>query len=68
VVEGDGSSFVIVADGSATLRHRSGTDELVGGTIVLIDGDGGIQADQATLAEIESDPIVAENLAADAEL
>lgn len=68
VVEADTSIFIIVAAGSAHLS-RSGDGATVGrGTIVMIDPSGAAQTDAASDAEIEADPIVAENLALDAEL
>ena len=68
VVEADGSAFVVVAAGSAHLE-RGGDGAVIGrGTIVMIDPSGAAQTDAATDAEIEADPIVAENLALDAEL
>ncbi len=68
VVERDGSSFVVVADGHARLDHPGGIDALTAGDVVMIDAVGAVQTDRATHEEIESDPLVAENLALDAEL
>lgn len=68
VAEPDGTVFVFVAAGSVVL-HREGDGASLGrGTIAMLDPSGSAQVDQATDAEIESDPIVAENLALDAEL
>jgi hypothetical protein len=68
VVEADGSVFIVVAAGSAHLE-RGGDGAAIGrGTLVMIDPSGAAQTDAATDAEIEADPIVAENLALDAEL
>lgn len=68
VVEADGSVFIIVAAGTADLRRGADGVTIERGTIVMIDPVGAAQTDRATDAEIESDPIVAENLALDAEL
>jgi hypothetical protein len=68
VVEADGSSFVVVAAGAAELRRGEDATTLTRGAIAMFDGDGGAQVDQADDAEIEADPLVAENLALDAEL
>jgi hypothetical protein len=68
VAEADGSVFVIVAAGSAHLAHGGDGATIGRGTIVMVDPSGSGQTDVATDAEIEADPIVAENLALDAEL
>ena len=68
VVEADASVFVVVAAGSAHLERGGDGAPVARGTIVMIDPSGAAQSDAATDAEIEADPIVAENLALDAEL
>ncbi|WP_421119399.1 hypothetical protein ACE2AJ_18895 [Aquihabitans daechungensis] len=68
VVEADGSVFIVVAAGDAHLESGGDGAAVARGTIVMIDPSGAAQSDAATDAEIESDPIVAENLALDAEL
>jgi ferric-dicitrate binding protein FerR (iron transport regulator) len=68
VVEADGSVFIVVAAGDAHLERDGDRAPIARGTIVMIDPSGAAQSDSATDAEIESDPIVAENLALDAEL
>jgi hypothetical protein len=68
VAEPDGSAFVLVADGSVVLHRQGDGATLTSGAIVMLDPSGTAQLDQATDAEIEADPIVAENLALDAEL
>ncbi|WP_426572261.1 hypothetical protein [Aquihabitans sp. McL0605] len=68
VVEPDGSSFVLIADGTADLRRGNDGGPLQRGSIVMIDPAGAAQIDQASDGEIEQDPIVAANLALDAEL
>jgi hypothetical protein len=68
VVEADGSAFLVVAAGEAHLQRDGDRAPIARGTIVMIDPSGAAQSDAATDAEIESDPIVAENLALDAEL
>ncbi|MGN6696275.1 MAG: hypothetical protein ACTHN0_19010 [Aquihabitans sp.] len=68
VVEADGSVFLVVAAGSAHLERGGDGAPIARGTIVMIDPSGAAQTDAATDAEIEADPIVAENLALDAEL
>jgi hypothetical protein len=68
VVEADGSVFLVVAAGDAHLERDGDRTPIARGTIVMIDPSGATQSDAATDAEIESDPIVAENLALDAEL
>ncbi len=68
VVETDGSVFIVVAAGSAHLERGGDGATVPRGTIVMVDPSGAAQTDAATDAEIEADPIVAENLALDAEL
>jgi hypothetical protein len=68
VVEADRSVFIVVAAGSAHLSRGSDGATVARGTIVMIDPSGAGQTDAATDAEIEADPVVAENLALDAEL
>ncbi|MEZ5183835.1 MAG: hypothetical protein R2702_18455 [Acidimicrobiales bacterium] len=68
VVEPEGTSFVFVADGTVELRRPDGIATLGRGSIAMLEPDGGAQVDQASDAELASDPIVAENLALDAEL
>lgn len=68
VVEADGSVFVVVAAGSAHLDRGGDGAAVARGTIVMLDPSGAAQMDAATDAEIEADPIVAENLVLDAEL
>lgn len=68
VVEADESAFIVVAAGTAYLSRGSDGATVGRGTIVMVDPSGVGQTDAATDAEIEADPIVAENLALDAEL
>lgn len=68
VSESDRSAFVIVAVGAVTLYRGSDEQVLPEGSICMIDAAGGVQVDMASVAEIEADPIVAENLSLDAEL
>ncbi|MCB0963923.1 MAG: hypothetical protein KDA98_11590, partial [Acidimicrobiales bacterium] len=68
VAEVDGSAFVIVADGSVDLERIEGGGTLTRGTVAMVDAAGEVNLDQASDAEIEGDPLVAENLALDAEL
>lgn len=68
VSETDRSAFVIVAVGGATFYRGSDERALAEGSICMIDASGGVQVDLASVAEIEGDPIVAENLSLDAEL
>lgn len=68
VTEADGSVFIVVAAGSAHLERGGDGARIERGTIVMIDPSGAAQTDAASDAEIEADPVVAENLALDAEL
>lgn len=68
VVEQDGSAFVIVADGTVALRRTDDAVDLERGSIAMVDPTGGTQVDRASDEEIQSDPIVAENLSLGAEL
>lgn len=68
VAEPDGSRFIAVADGSGRLRRGDQAGPVARGAIVMVDPQGVAQIDQATDEELQSDPIVAENLALDAEL
>jgi hypothetical protein len=68
VAEVDGSCFIVLADGHGQLRRGDESGALGRGAIVMVDPAGWAQIDQATDEEIVADPIVAENLAADAEL
>lgn len=68
VVEADRSAFLVVAAGEAVLERDGDRQVIPRGTIVMIDPSGVAQSDAASDAEIESDPIVAENLVLDAEL
>jgi hypothetical protein len=68
VVEADESAFIIVAAGSAYLSRGGDGVTVERGTIVMVDPAGIAHTDAATDAEIEADPIVAENLSLDAEL
>jgi hypothetical protein len=68
VAEPDGSRFIAVADGAGRLRRGDQTGPVTRGAIVMVDPQGVAQIDQATDQELQADPIVAENLALDAEL
>lgn len=60
-VEGDGSTFVVIAAGEATLEHPATRLHLRRGAMALTASGSEPQADMATDEEIASDPLVAEN-------
>lgn len=66
VVEADGSSFVVVVDGEATLVHHGGRMRLRRGAMALAPPGGEPQVDVATEDEIGADPLVQRNLGLDA--
>ena len=59
---------VLAADGTVELRRPDGVATLTRGAIAMLDAGGGAQVDHATDAELAGDPVVARNLALDAEL
>lgn len=65
VVEGDGSVFVSVVRGTATLDRPGGTVSLPVGTIAQLRRDGTVHTDQATPEEMATDEILTRNLSLD---
>lgn len=66
VVEADGTTFLVVAAGTADLSRGADRLSLVTGSMVLLPHDGRPQIDRAGEDEITADPIVARNRALDA--
>jgi len=65
-VEGDGTTFIVVAHGAAVLVEPLGSTMLPGSTVALVPVGCSAQVDEATAAEIEAEPLVARNRALDA--
>ena len=66
VVEADGTTFLVVAAGTADLSRGADRLSLVTGSMVLLPHGGRPQIDRAGEDEIAADPIVARNRALDA--
>ncbi len=65
VVEGDGSVFVSVVRGTATLDRPGGNVALPVGTIAHLRNDGTVHTDQATPEEMATDELLTRNLVLD---
>lgn len=63
--EGDGSTFVAVVDGEASIEGREGAVAVPATSVVLVGVDGSVQVDEAGVEELLADPVLAANLAAD---
>lgn len=61
VVEADGSTFVLVAAGAATLGRDGDDIELHRGAMVMLPAAGAPQVDSADDDEVAADPLVAQN-------
>lgn len=66
LVEPDGSAFVVLYAGMATLVASGDRTPLQPGAMVLLSADGAVQVDQASASELAADPLVASNLELDA--
>jgi len=66
MVDDDGSTFLVIVEGSANMVRSGEAAPLPSGLMVLLAADGALQVDQARRSEIEADPMVARNLALDA--
>lgn len=65
VVEADGSVFVSVVRGTASLDRPVGSVQLGVGSIAQLSRDGTLHTDTATPEEMASDPVLTRNLLLD---